>query len=427
MIADAAPARTRDLLRWLRRLRWMAACGQAAAMAFAAGVLKLDLPWPPLLIGLCLTVAANHFLPTDAGKKTTNRRPLVLALVVDTLLLTLMLYWTGGAHNPFVAFYLLFVALAAMMLRARGLAVVSLVCAAAFAWISFHHVPFEGPPDLVTHGLLAYPIHRAGSVVALVLVGLFLGIFVHRMQETVVSRELALMEAEQRATDTERFKSLATLAAGVAHELGSPLGTIAVASKELERSLAKEHPSGDLLEDARLIRSEVDRCRAILGRLDRRTTGGTGSPPVTFTTGMFGEALAPRLSKEFASRLVVLDNARNASLQLSLEPVLQALVVLIENACEADPSEKPVHLEIRIADADVVFRVLDSGKGMTDEIRRRAGEPYFTTKAADGTGLGLFLVRTLAMQLGGDVSLHPRADGGTAAILTLPANRTPEP
>lgn len=420
MTEDATLNGNRELLRWFRILRWVAVFGQISAMIYATKELHLVLPWAPLLIGLLLTCFANHFLPeiTRAGSM-----PLGISLLADILLLTLILYWTGGTHNPFVIFYLLFIALGAMTLGSRGLLAILSLCAAAYTWMLYQHTPFEGPPRIVQNGQLVYSVHRQGSIIAFVTLGISLAVFIQRMQRTLVSHRQDLHEALKRATENERFQSLATLAAGVAHELGTPLGTIAVASKELERTLERQGSTPDTQEDARLIRSEVDRCRTILRRLDRQTTNGTGSPPESCTTGSFAPALATRMSGEFGKRLAVHDHAENTTLNLSLEPLLQSLVVLIENACEADPSGKPVVLEIRIRAGNLIFRVLDSGRGTTEEIRRRAVEPYFTTKPGDGTGLGLFLVRTLAMQLGGDVALHPRADGGTCATLTLPLQK----
>lgn len=409
-----------EVLRWLARLRWEAVAGQLAAVVFAGAMLRLELPWWPLLGGILFAALSNHWLAdlSDVRGEKPQRR-IATAIAGDVLLLTWMLHWTGGGTNPFVVFYLLHLVLAAMLLERRGRWIVAGLCAACFALTSYVHEPFRGPQRWVQDGLLSYPLHRIGGAVALVLAGTVLSLLVHRMRRAQAAADAELAVAARRADEGERFKALATLSAGVAHELGTPLGTIAVASKELERSLLSE--KRELLDDARLIREEVERCRGILRRLDAKSTGGAGSPPEAISTAEIGGRVAARLTESLRVRLDPRDFAEGTTVRVVLEPLLQGLVVLVENACEADASGQPVQLETRIEGGrHLALRVLDRGKGLTESARRRAGEPYFTTKPKDGTGLGLYLVKTLLTELGGDVSLHPRADGGTCAILRVP-------
>ena len=427
MLSKSPPPRRTETLRWLALLRWAAVAGQTSAMIFSAAVLKFELPWLPLLGGVILTSFSNHWLPEVAGQRAkAGERRVGLAIAGDVLLLTWMLHWAGGAHNPFTVFFLLHLVLAAMLLEARGLGFVAGLVGVCFALVSFFRVPFRGPERWVADGHLKYPLHQAACAVALVLAGSALALLVHRMRRAQVASNRERAAAELKTADAERFKSLATLAAGVAHEMGTPLGTIAVVSKDLERALGEKVVDPATLDDARLIRSEVERCRGILKRLDLRTTGGTGSPSEAFRSGELGALVAARLPAGMKERLEYRDHAGNAEVRLVLQPLLQALVVLIENACEADPSGRPVALETRPeAGGRLAFRVLDRGRGMSEAVRRRVGEPYFTTKSKDGTGLGLFLVRTLMLDLGGEVSLMPRPDGGTSATLTLPLSQPP--
>jgi two-component system sensor histidine kinase RegB len=397
---------------WLVQLRWFAVAGQVAALLVAGFALKLQLPWWPLLTILFITSFTNHFIAAGS-------RPL-LPIIADTILLTVLLYFTGGADNPFVCFYLLFIALAAMLASPRGLLLVIALCIVGFLLVANVAIPFNGPPAMVKDGRLTVPVHRIGNALALGATAGFIALFVRSLHLALVRRKSALADAEKRAALTERFEGLATLSAGIAHELGTPLGTIAIVSKDLERSLEKANGDPATLEDARLIRSEVDRCRAILGRLDRETTQGTGAAIAEVRTGRLGALLLERLTAGIGARVQFRDYAHDRKVHLTLDPVLQSLVVLVENACEADPDGRPVEVGIELQNDSAVFRVMDSGKGMTEAQRRRAGEPYFTTKSHGGTGLGLFLVRTLTQRLGGSVELHPRANGGTCAILTLP-------
>jgi two-component system sensor histidine kinase RegB len=418
------------MLRWILRLRWVAAFGQLFAMLAAAFVFHLELPWVPMISGLMLTVFSNHLLQDCMDGSNGKCRPLINTLIFgDSLILTTMLYFSGGVHNPFTGFYLLLIALAAMTLSGRSLCVLLVLVAVEVLVLSIWHLPFSGPAGVVGGRTLTYPVFLAGWGVSLLLIAVCIAFFVHRMNRQLREREKELAEAERQITEANRFQSLATLAAGVAHELGSPLGTIAIASKELERSLRRDGASAGWQEDARLIRSEVERCRQILDRLDRRSTRGTGESPEACTAASLCARLEKHLSSEMLERVKTDDRTQNFPLLLSTGAVLQSLVVLIENACEADPSGRPVTLDIRIHEQDeIVFRVLDQGPGIPDHLRRRIGEPFFTTKKdTSGMGLGIFLIQTLTAHLGGSCTLLPAVDGGTCATLSLPVKPKDSP
>lgn len=405
------------------RLRWVAVCGQLAAILSARFVFHLEIQWFAMFAGLMLTVFSNH-LAFDAGDRDPDkvRKRANRLVFIDSLILTGMLYFSGGVHNPFVVFHLLLVALAAMVMTGRSLSLLLVLVAVEVALITAFHIPFHGPAWVVNDGRLTYPVFVAGWGISLVMIALCIAFFMYRINRQLRERELALAQAERQVVEANRFQSLATLAAGVAHELGSPLGTIAIASKDLERSLQRDGASAQWQEDARLIRSEVDRCRQILDRLDRRSTQQTGEAPEACTAAQLSLRLREHLKAVDFTRLKIEDRTQDFPLVVSINAVRQALIVLIENACEADRSGEPVILDIRIEDGNaMVFRVLDSGPGIPDQLRSRIGQPFFSTKKnQSGMGLGIFLVQTLAEQLGGSCTLLPAANGGTCATLKLP-------
>lgn len=418
-------------LRWLLRLRWVAVAGQLAAMLVSWQVLHLDLPWMPLL-GLIALVAFSNSMLLDQQHRPQHQsdRYLFFVLSADIVLLTAMLYLTGGAHNPFSSFYLLFVALAAMALPGAWLAAAVALCLAGYAVVHTWFVPLQGPDGVVETGCSSYKLHLHGMAVAMVLTAVGIAVFVHRLQRAWRDQQQELEAARRREEETIRFASLATLAAGVAHELGSPLGTIAVASSELESALGSDDPPDaarkEWLADAHLIRTEVDRCRAILNRLHQQTTSGLGEAARHCTGEEVARKVRDRLSAEENARVEIPAPPSAARWLLPVEPVLQALVVLVRNALEASPPGMPVLLEIVSDEGAAVFRVSDHGTGMTEEVRRRAGEPFFSTKAPhQGMGLGLYLVRTLAQRLQGSLMHEENPEGGTRAILRLPSLPSP--
>jgi two-component system sensor histidine kinase RegB len=410
------------LLRWILRLRWIAVTGQLTAMLAAHFAFHLNIHWAAMISCLLATVLTNH-LVSDFGM--ASRKQSTLLIFGDSVLLTVMLYFSGGAHNPFCAFYLLFIALAALALNGRTLALLLAFVACEVVFILIAYVPFSGPSWVVANGKLTYPVFFAGWGVSLLVIAVCIAFFVHRMNRQLRLREIALAEAERTATEANRFQALATLAAGVAHELGTPLGTIAIASKDLERTLVRDGVGAESLNDAMLIRSEVERCRQILQRLDSQSTRRIGEAPEPCTAAMICKKLREHLKAVDFSRLAIDDRTGEFPLVLSVQAVLQSLVVLIENACEADTVGKPVTLDIRIHDGkDVYFRIYDSGPGIPASLRERIGQPFFTTKASrSGMGLGIFLVQTLTTHLGGSCTLSGVANGGTCATLRLPAKQ----
>ena len=423
MPPPGVPTVTNITFGWLLKLRWAGVAAQIATLLVAGVILKLELPWLPLLLVIGLTTLSNVLLQFYA-------RPLwkqgegTLAVVIagDVLLLTILLYLTGGASNPFTSFYLVLVALAAMSLSPNGLAAIVALATAAYFFVYFNGLPLRGPGGIGEIGCPGYSLHLQGMAVAFFLTALCVAYFVRRMFRSLQSRDMELAAAEARVARADQFSALAVLAAGVAHELGSPLGTIAVAAHEMEIALTKQADAG-LLEDATLIRQEVERCREILDRLDQRTTSGTGDASEVCSAGKLIEVVKSVLPGSVVPRLLFRDLTGGAAFHLPLQPVGQALGVLVQNACESDAAGQPVELEVEWKNGLLVFTVLDRGTGLSAAALKHAGEPFFTTKPPrKGLGLGLFLVRSLTRQLNGEMYHFPREGGGTRAVLQIPTD-----
>ena len=217
--------------------------------------------------------------------------------------------------------------------------------------------------------------------------------------------------------------SLATMAAGAAHELATPLGTIALVAKELERALAQSHPS--TLEDIALIREQVARCRTILDQM-AGSAGKSGEDAIeTITvdelirTAMTGVRRSPPVAQ------LVSDEAAQTHIAIPPRALAQAVRNLVTNAQDASPSGG-VALRATVepgGEARVAIEVADKGAGMSDEVLARCGEPFFTTKQPGaGMGLGLFLTRAVIEGLGGQLDIASEPTVGTSARVTIPLN-----
>src|SRR5690606_17716055 len=244
-------------LSWLLKVRWGAVAGQLVALAFVRFVLALDLPYLPLL-GLVAFTAVSNAALTFWGRPAADTCTLPVVLAVDGVVLTALLATSGGASNPFTVFFLVHVALAALLLEARlAWAIVSLTTI-AFATLFFL------PAHSTTHhhhDHSAWSAHLVGMWVAYVLAAGFVAHFVGRVSRAIRERDRRLAEVAHLAAQNERLATLSSFSANAAHELGSPLATIGLASKELAIALRREAPDSALPADAELVCREVARCR----------------------------------------------------------------------------------------------------------------------------------------------------------------------
>ena len=233
-------------------------------------------------------------------------------------------------------------------------------------------------------------------------------------------REQEALSLRDQAARDERLASIVTLAAGAAHELGTPLGTIAVVSKDLELYAESVLGNGEVATEARLIRSEVDRCRQILQQMSVRGAEPIGETPVPLG---LGEALGS-VKQGFAppERDLVQTEVAGEGQEVTLPPdaTRQALTALVRNALDASDGS-PVLLTAECAQGKLRFTVKDSGCGMRRETLDRVAEPFFTTKPPGrGMGLGTFLVRAYAEALNGSLEFESEAGAGTKVTLELP-------
>ncbi len=397
-------------------LRWLAVAGQVAAAAVAAWLLGVRVPAAQVGGVVALTAASNVVLAWCKRFGNPPVKPVRAVLLLDVVLLTILLYLTGGPQNPFAALYLVHVAMAVIVLGTAWTWVIVTTVAACYGAILRWHLP------LATARPLAPWVVATGNWVALALVSVLVAAFTGHVLRSLRQRERELADVRERAARNERLAALTTLAAGAAHELNTPLGTIAVVARELERSCTPPDATEAVREDARLIRREVERCRRILSRMRLNVDSGGRAERAFVRLGDLGERLREHLGEAERSRLTIRrDPAARAALAPPRE-IEQALLVLLRNAFDASAPDQGVSLDIARRDGRVRLVVTDHGCGMCEASLRRAGQPFFTTKEpGKGMGLGLFLVNLVAEQCGATFSLDSRPGKGTRCVLELAA------
>lgn len=402
---------------WLRRLWWTAAALDAALVAAA---IVLDSAVFPLG-RVAPLLAASALLHVELGlqgiRSAVGRRAVEVAvLLLRTVLLTALLELSGGPSNPFAVIYGAQAALAAVTLGRLWAGVDAVVAFVCYGTLVSWHMEEVVPAH---HRFVDFPTHLYAMWLATATLAELALHFAGAASRAIARREQLLDEARAQTARAERLMSVTTLAAGAAHELSTPLTTIAIASKELERTLAGLPVPEECASDAHLIRAEVDRCQLILDQMSGRAGGIAAELAAAVTVGELASDVRARLSADLQARLTVraTDDAR---LVVPRAGLVQVLLSLLRNAFDASPSESTVMLSVERAGDLVTFEVRDQGRGMTPDVLRRAGEPFFTTKdAGRGFGLGLFLARAFAERAGGALSLESKA--GTRVVLTMPA------
>lgn len=406
-------------LLWLLRLRWASTLGQACTVLAVHFLVGITLPLAALFALVLLQAVTNGATALWLRGRPPVRGHTAAALIgFDILIFTGLLYLTGGPTNPFSSLYLIPLALAALVLSSRwtwSLVGLTLLCSAGlFAW----HVPLPmGGHDHASMG--HYGMHLKGMWVALGVAASFIVYFSSRVSRALSAREEALQAARERARRHQHLAALATLAAGAAHELASPLSTIAVVAKELERAM--QGASDDQLDDVRLIRSEVSRCNDILTELTVDAGQARGEVPAPVTPRELAELALDGLSGGERVHVEIDAAAEKSSANMPRRLLSRALRGVIENALDASAPAGRVDLHCSAHGGGWRLEVRDDGPGMTGDVALRATEPFFTTKpAGQGMGLGLFLTASIVDQLGGELELTSEPGHGTKLVMELP-------
>lgn len=337
-------------------------------------------------------------------------------LIVDVVAITVLLMATGGARNPFTVIYFVPLTLATQV-SARWTWVVAGLTIACFA--SMFAYPGLGPQAAGPHAH-HFAGHMRGMWYAFAASGALMTLFVHRIARALDAQRAELEALRAQAMEDRHLAAIGALAAGAAHELGTPLGTVSMLSEELP------HLDGAARDEALVdMQRELQRAKEILHRM--RTPAG--NVDALHDAAPWPLTELPRALEDSAAPLTLAWDLPPpvAQLQLTLPRVVveQLLGELIRNAVRAATrnaaAPEPVALRVRRHEGGVEFRVIDRGPGMDAQMLEAAFEPLATTRP-EGMGLGLYLARGHARALGGQLDIESELGLGTTATLRLPAS-----
>jgi two-component system, sensor histidine kinase RegB len=411
--AGAAPDSDNSTsLRRLLALRWVAIGGQLAGVAATERLLSVALPWGAIL----LVVGAQALLNGASYLRLAHLRAiadgeLFAQLLSDVAALSAVVHFAGGAMNPLITLYLPLIAVAAAILPARPAALIAAASIAGYSVLST-----LGNPLHVHDPQSAFQLHLVGMWMTFVFSALIIAWFVVRMTAAIRSRDAALAAAREAALRNERVVALGNLAAGAAHELGTPLATVAVLAGELEH-----HPGlpADVREDLGLLASQVRECKRIITELAVRagSSRAEGAQAQSLDAWLGLLARRWRTQRPMVSPRIELAGKQPAPRIAPDATLEQALLNLFNNAADASPGSVDIaaHWDAHRLEVEVA----DRGPGIPSTIVDRLGREAVTTRA-DGAGIGLVLAVAAIERSGGALAFTAREGGGTRARITLP-------
>jgi two-component system sensor histidine kinase RegB len=265
--------------------------------------------------------------------------------------------------------------------------------------------------------------HLKGMVLGLAVGGAGVVYFISSLNRALWTKQAELEQIREQMAEQRKLVEMSALAATVAHEVATPLGTIAVIGRDLETLQCNGKCGGQLREDARLIQQAIERCRRVLelaGQSNATPSGGASEP---VTADMLYQRLSVYLTLHEMSRLRFKDAECSAgTVEVSLQEFVIMAGILIRNALDASSEDDGITLSWRLDSDRVYIEVSDLGSGMSEAVLAQATDPFFTTKPADkGMGLGLYLVRLFCERHGGRLALQSAPGEGTSACIQLPA------
>lgn len=412
---------------WLLHLRWGAVAAQIFLALLALIFLEVSLPFWIIASILVFEVISNILLcilkrmePALTGLLFT------LIMFLDAVLLTLLLYYSGGPFNPFTFLYLVHITLGAILMLPVWSWILAIFTTGCYA-ILFLLPPATSlhcQPEVTMSGGLADPLnlHLRGMWVAFAVTTFFIVFFVSRVQMALSRQQQALAALRDEKSKSEKMASLATLAAGAAHEFATPLSTIAVAAGEMLHFLKEQGAAGqfpELFADVNLIRDQVTRCKDILFNLAADAGEQLGEPFSDFSLAQLLENLIQTLPAGGDKKLQYLDETGGLMVRMPFRTLRRIVRGLIKNALDACP-EGSVVVRSWMDNGKVHIEVTDFGPGMSAEVIARATEPFFTTKEpGKGLGLGLFLAKATAERFDGILQIISKPGQGTTVRVSL--------
>jgi two-component system sensor histidine kinase RegB len=397
-------------------IRTVVITGQGLALAYFSLINPIGLPTST--IALVLAIYASITIAT-ANRGRVNipitNREFFVHLLVDIFFFSTLLYLSGGASNPFISYYLISISIAAIVLPPLYTGVIALTTLLCYSLLLSFHIPVSAiAPHDMGHSMAGNNLHIWGMWANFVISAAIITYFVSRMASELKLQQQKIAEHREQQLQDEQLLAIGTVAAGTAHELGTPLNTMKLLVDEMLIQ-QKKNPDLDLLSQ------QIDQCRTTLKQL--QTTANESSAEVYSPQLLhiyFGQLFERwQLMRPELKTTISFADCPAPAPELKFHPTIaQSILNLLNNAADASPES--VDVSISWTDTEIEIQIKDCGEGFDTA---NIIEPFSSSKPT-GLGLGLFLSQSTVTRFGGSVNLQNLVDGGTLTTINLPINLT---
>ena len=392
-----------------------------SAVIIGLTVTSIPLPLTPLFAAIFGLGALNglawwrlkHHEETTQGELFTQ-------LLGDIAAFSVLFYFSGGYNNPFIWMYLLPITVASVALQSLYTWIIASLSITCYTLLMFFNVPLSHlhlHANIGGQGELHLDIHLVGMWIGFVVSSIIISIFIARIGQNLRDHDKTIAKIREQSLESERMLALGTMATSAAHELGTPLSTMAVISKELTHDYASQP---ELLRQLNIMRSQVSRCKDILSSIT--SNAGNARSDVVQGLGLRDfilEAIQRWRDTRPATELIVNLPTNTHNPRILIDRTLtQALLNLLDNA--ADESPELILFDAEWDDKSLKIQIRDFGSGLNAETKSQLGTPFFTSKNEHGMGLGVYLTQATLARYGGKLNLNNHSDGGVIAVVTLP-------
>lgn len=413
----------RQNLRQLSIIRNIALGGQLLALLFFSQIQDIGLPVITLSVVLAfygIVIAATWWRTFQSPAITELE--FFSHLLIDILFFTALLYFSGGASNPFVSYYLVPISIAATTLPLRYTWSIALLSLGAYSWLLVNYLPIPAlspAQEQGHHHESSSNLHILGMWCNFVVSALLITYFVTRMASTLKQQEIKLAQQREDQLRDEQVIGIGSLAAGTAHEMGTPLNTMKILVDEMK----DEKP--ELEADLSILQQQIEQCRTTLKQLVLTAETSTDGLEIKPIREYFNKLLErwQVLHPKIQADIKYADNLPEYETRFH-PTIAQSLMNLLNNAADASPRRVDVTLFWNTTVVELNIR--DYGKGITAKQQESLGKPFYSEKT-DGMGLGLFLTQASINRYGGEVTIRPAEGKGTLTRVILPLAYEPAP
>lgn len=411
----AAPAQH---LRRLVMIRWLLAICLCITAGFTALLTDVDLPYGAFAIILAIFIVINWLTALRLQRDIpVTDIEFFIQLLIDVLSLSALFYYSGGANNPFISYFLVPICISAATLSWSYTWVITLLSIVSYTLLLFFHIslPVLSPTHDHAHHQ-EINLHILGMWLNFFISAALITYFVVKMAQDLRRQDDLLNQRREDDLRDEQLMAVATLAAGTAHELGTPLSTMKVLLAELRDEYSSQP---QLLDDLKILSDQVQQCAHTLQYLVGKAEYGKDGQFAPQSLREFCETMIDRwlVMRPEVTANVFIDHA-SPPITCTLHPTIaQSIINLLNNAADANPDD--IAIRINWDQHTLQWKIEDNGPGIPMEIASQLGKPFVTTKGK-GLGLGLFLTHATVNRYGGQVCLYNRDPRGTLTELTLP-------